>query len=166
MAQAVEVPIGQNQPDPLATPAAPATTLAPDGVRNGTTKEERDQHTRAGENPDRAATTILPEPDPRSGCTQLVVVKTRKLKPGDIRTRVATFEPVSAKAQPVSGPTTCPISDIENSRCRDLSGKIRPSVGNVGFPRQRPSHCPLTYGNVGTPVDMSDSPHNDTIEPP
>jgi hypothetical protein len=71
MAQAVDVPIGQNQPDPLARPAAPATTLAPDGVRNGTTKEERDQHTRAGENPDRAGTTILPEPDPRSGCTQL-----------------------------------------------------------------------------------------------
>jgi len=35
-------------PDPLARPAAPATTQAPDGVRNGTTKEERDQHIEPG----------------------------------------------------------------------------------------------------------------------
>jgi hypothetical protein len=35
-------------PDPLERPAAPATTQAPDGVRNGTTKGERDQHSEAG----------------------------------------------------------------------------------------------------------------------
>jgi hypothetical protein len=61
MAQTAVAP--EKQPDPLARPAAPATTQAPDGVRNGTTKEERDQHNRAGENPGRAATSILPAPD-------------------------------------------------------------------------------------------------------
>ena len=52
----------------------------------------------------------------------------------------ATFEPVSAKTQPVSGPATCPISDIENSRRRDSSRKKRPSIGNVRFssPETRP----------------------------
>jgi hypothetical protein len=35
-------------PDALARPAAPATTNAPDGVRNGATKEERDQHIESG----------------------------------------------------------------------------------------------------------------------
>src|SRR5712671_4356038 len=32
----------------------------------------------------------------------------------------ATFEPVSAKTQPVSGHTTCQIPDIENSCSREL----------------------------------------------
>jgi hypothetical protein len=35
-------------PDPLARPAAPATAQARDGVRNGTTKVERDQHIEPG----------------------------------------------------------------------------------------------------------------------
>jgi hypothetical protein len=50
-----------------------------------------------------------------------------------LKSSEATFERVSVKTQPVSGPTTCPISDIENSRSRDSSGKIRPTTGNVGF---------------------------------
>jgi hypothetical protein len=57
-------PLARKQPDPLARPAAPATTYALDGVRNGTSKEERDQHTRADESRGRAATPILPTPDP------------------------------------------------------------------------------------------------------
>src|SRR5229473_4035228 len=40
----------------------------------------------------------------------------------------ATFEPVSAKTQPVSGHTTCQIPDIENSCSRDSSRKTPPSV--------------------------------------
>jgi hypothetical protein len=49
-------------PDSLARPAAPATTQAPDGVRNGTTKEERDQH---NETPVRSGSTNMPIPEPR-----------------------------------------------------------------------------------------------------
>jgi hypothetical protein len=41
-ASAQDIP--RRPPDPLARPTAPAITQAPDGVRNGTTKEERDQH--------------------------------------------------------------------------------------------------------------------------
>jgi hypothetical protein len=47
-------------PDPLARPAAPATTQAPDGVRNGATKEERDQH---NETLVRPGSTNMPIPD-------------------------------------------------------------------------------------------------------
>jgi len=49
-------------PDPSARPAAPATTQAPDGVRNGTTKKERDQH---NETPVRPGSTNIPTPEPR-----------------------------------------------------------------------------------------------------
>ena len=49
-------------PDPLARPAAAATAQAPDGVRNGTTKEERDQH---NETPVRPGSTNMPIPEPR-----------------------------------------------------------------------------------------------------
>src|SRR6266478_5101639 len=45
----------------------------------------------------------------------------------------ATFEPVSAKTQPVSGHTTCQIPDIENSCSRDSSRKTPPSVGSARF---------------------------------
>ena len=45
-ARAQDIP--PRPPDPLAQPAAPATTQARDGVRNGTTKEERDQHSEPG----------------------------------------------------------------------------------------------------------------------
>src|SRR6266436_4187785 len=52
----------------------------------------------------------------------------------------ATFEPVSAKTQPVSGHTTCQIPDIENSCGRDSSRKTPPSVGSPRFssPKTRP----------------------------
>jgi len=52
----------------------------------------------------------------------------------------ATFEPVSAKTQPVSGHTTCQIPDIENSCSRDSSTKTPPSVGSARFssPKTRP----------------------------
>ena len=49
-------------PDPLARPAAAATAQAPDGVRNGATKEERDQHS---ETPVRRGSTNMPIPEPR-----------------------------------------------------------------------------------------------------
>jgi hypothetical protein len=55
----------------------------------------------------------------------------------------ATFEPVSAKTQPVSGHTTCQIPDIENSCSRDSSRKTPPRWEAADFPRQRPAHCPL-----------------------
>ena len=38
---AIAQTVAPTPPDPLARPAAPATTQAPDGVRNGATKEER-----------------------------------------------------------------------------------------------------------------------------
>src|SRR5260370_6719637 len=52
----------------------------------------------------------------------------------------ATFEPVSAKTQPVSGHTICQIPDIENSCGRDSSRKTPPSVGSARFssPKTRP----------------------------
>jgi hypothetical protein len=52
----------------------------------------------------------------------------------------ATFEPVSAKTQPVSGHTTCQIPDIENSCGRESSRKTPPSVGSARFssPKTRP----------------------------
>jgi hypothetical protein len=52
----------------------------------------------------------------------------------------ATFEPVSAKTQPVSGHTACQIPDIENSCSRDSSRKTPPSVGSAQFssPKTRP----------------------------
>src|SRR6267142_1795453 len=52
----------------------------------------------------------------------------------------ATFEPVSAKTQPVSGHTTCQIPDIENSRSRDQPRINRPWVVSAGFssPETRP----------------------------
>ena len=49
-------------PDPLARPAAPATAQAPDGVRNGATKEERDQHSKTLARP---GSTSMPVPEPR-----------------------------------------------------------------------------------------------------
>ena len=49
-------------PDPLERPAAPATTPAIDGVRNGTTREERDQHVQAGV-PGPFVPPRLPAPD-------------------------------------------------------------------------------------------------------
>src|SRR5229473_746327 len=72
----------------------------------------------------------------------------------------ATFEPVSAKTQPVSGHTTCQIPDIENSCSRDSSRKTPPRWEAPDFPRQRPAHCPLTLGNVGG----SPTPGNHTAE--
>lgn len=36
--------ISPRPPDPLARRAAPATTQSQNGVRNGTTRQERDQH--------------------------------------------------------------------------------------------------------------------------
>jgi hypothetical protein len=52
----------------------------------------------------------------------------------------ATFEPVSAKTQPVSGHTTWQIPDIENSCSRDSSRKTPPSVRSARFssPKTRP----------------------------
>lgn len=47
-------------PPPLARPVAPAISQARDGVRNGTTKEERDQH-----NEPRPGSTDKPTPEPR-----------------------------------------------------------------------------------------------------
>jgi hypothetical protein len=49
---------GSVAPDSLARPAAPATSRARDGVRNGTTKEERDQH-----NEVRPGSTDIPIPE-------------------------------------------------------------------------------------------------------
>src|SRR5260221_3632255 len=72
----------------------------------------------------------------------------------------ATLEPVSAKTQPVSGHTTCQIPDIENSCSRDSSRKTPPQWEAPDFPRQRPTHCPLTLGNVGG----SPTPGNHTAE--
>src|SRR5467141_562052 len=72
----------------------------------------------------------------------------------------ATFEPVSAKTQPVSGHTTCQIPDIENSCSRDSSRKTPPRWEASDFPRQRPAYCPLTLGNVGG----SPTPGNHTAE--
>src|SRR5260370_6318254 len=72
----------------------------------------------------------------------------------------ATFEPVSAKTQPVSGHTTCQIPDIENSCSRDSSGKTPPSVGSARFSSPKTAHCPLTLGNVGG----SSTPGNQTAE--
>jgi hypothetical protein len=46
LARAQDIP--PRPPDPLARPAAPATAQARDGVRNGTTKDERDQHIEPG----------------------------------------------------------------------------------------------------------------------
>lgn len=58
----------QNAGDPASRPRAetrqqpaPSTTLSPDGVRNGTNKADRDQHS-GGENPDRTDSTTLPAP--------------------------------------------------------------------------------------------------------
>ena len=55
-----------------------------------------------------------------------------------LMSRQATFEPVSAKTQPVSGHTQIP--DIENSCSRDLSRKTPRSVGSARFssPKTRP----------------------------
>src|SRR6266446_3271447 len=72
----------------------------------------------------------------------------------------ATFEPVSAKTQPVFGHTTCQIPDIENSCSRDSSRKTPSRWEAPDFPRQRPAHCPLTLGNVGG----SPTPGNHTAE--
>ena len=59
---AIAQPVAPAPPDPLARPAAPATTQAPDGVRNGATKEERDQHNKT---PARPGSTSMPVPEPR-----------------------------------------------------------------------------------------------------
>src|SRR5258707_7087125 len=57
-----------------------------------------------------------------------------------LKSSQATFEPVSAKTQLVSGHTTCQIPDIENSCSRDSSRKTPPSVGSARFssPKTRP----------------------------
>jgi hypothetical protein len=57
--------VAPSPPDPLARPAvpdraAPTTSQARDGVRNGTTKEERDQH-----NEPRPGSTDKPIPQPQ-----------------------------------------------------------------------------------------------------
>jgi hypothetical protein len=57
---AIAQTVAPSPPDPLAKPAAPATTQARDGVRNGTTKEERDQH-----NEPRPGSTDMPIPEPQ-----------------------------------------------------------------------------------------------------
>jgi hypothetical protein len=57
---AIAQAVAPSPPDPLARPAAPATTQARDGVRNGTTKEERDQH-----NEPRPGSTDMPIPQPQ-----------------------------------------------------------------------------------------------------
>jgi hypothetical protein len=62
MAQNASVPIGQKQPDATTGRAAPVTTKTQDGVRNGTNKEERDQHGRADEHPGGSELTTLPAP--------------------------------------------------------------------------------------------------------
>jgi hypothetical protein len=62
MAQNASAPIGQKQPDATTGEAAPATTKTQDGVRNGTNKEERDQHGRVDKNPSRGELTTLPAP--------------------------------------------------------------------------------------------------------
>jgi hypothetical protein len=59
---AIAQTVAPSPPDPLATPAAPATTQARDGVRNGTTKDERDQH---NETPIRPGLTDMPIPESR-----------------------------------------------------------------------------------------------------
>jgi len=58
-AKAQELP---RPPDPLDRPAAPATTQAPDGVRNGTTKQERDQHVEPGAPSQTPPAPTLPTP--------------------------------------------------------------------------------------------------------
>jgi hypothetical protein len=57
---AIAQTVAPSPPAPLARPAAPATTQARDGVRNGTTKKERDQH-----NEPRPGSTDMPIPEPR-----------------------------------------------------------------------------------------------------
>jgi len=49
-------------PDPLARPAAPATTRAEDGVRNGTTRQEREQHAEPGPPNQAPPAPTLPTP--------------------------------------------------------------------------------------------------------
>jgi hypothetical protein len=52
-------------PDPLARPAAPAISQAQDGVHNGTTKQERDQHIEPGAPGQTPSAPVLPAPAPR-----------------------------------------------------------------------------------------------------
>src|SRR6266446_633424 len=75
----------------------------------------------------------------RSLVTPPVKFRILKIHAAETR-REATFEPVSAKTQPVSGHTTCQIPDIENSCSRDSSRKTPPSVGSARFssPKTRP----------------------------
>jgi hypothetical protein len=57
---AIAQTVAPSPPAPLARPAAPATSQARDGVRNGTTKEERDQH---NETPVRSGSADMPIPE-------------------------------------------------------------------------------------------------------
>jgi hypothetical protein len=57
---AIAQTVALSPPDRLERPSAPATSQARDGVRNGTTKEERDQH-----NEPRPGSTDKPIPEPQ-----------------------------------------------------------------------------------------------------
>ena len=72
----------------------------------------------------------------------------------------ATFEPVSAKTQPVSGHTTCQIPDIENSCSRDSSRKTPPRWEAPDFPHDLPERdrVALTrevYGRLIAKLDIA-----------
>ena len=54
--------VAPRPPDPLDRPAAPATAQAQDGVRNGTTRQERDQHVEPGAPNQAPPSPILPTP--------------------------------------------------------------------------------------------------------
>jgi hypothetical protein len=54
--------VAPRPPDPLTQPAAPATTQAQDGVRNGTTRQERDQHAEPGAPNQAPPSPTLPTP--------------------------------------------------------------------------------------------------------
>src|SRR6266446_254191 len=73
----------------------------------------------------------------------------------------ATFEPVSAKTQPVSGFTPPVKFRILKIHAAETRREKRPPRWEApDFPRQRPAHCPLTFGNVGG----SPTPGNHTAE--
>lgn len=59
-AQSTAAPLGQERPTIDTKEAAPGTAHAMDGVRNGSTKEERDQHNLPRQNPVTPGTTGQP----------------------------------------------------------------------------------------------------------
>src|SRR5260221_7442279 len=72
----------------------------------------------------------------------------------------ATFEPVSAKTQPVSVTPPVKFRILKIHAAETRPGKRPPRWEAPDFPRQRPAHCPLTLGNVGG----SPTPGNHTAD--